>query len=350
MPSDSELKTRIDIDFIRAQGNGSTGRIWFVPPRQRVDSTMLDGVGVSVDVVNGRGSIDLVRLPVGTYRVIEQFKGRPDRWYDFALPLSAPTVVRYEEIVPVGPIPSRHTYVSTINGVAPDPTTGNIELEAIEGPPGPQGPEGDPGPQGIQGPEGDPGPQGIQGPEGDAGPPGARGPMAVFYPLEEYGYHSASDNLAAFRDSSPLDVIFFERHFVPAGEPIAKIATLVKTAGTRGAGAGGLNGFAIYSDDGQTLLFSSTNDDDMWNVAGEVVKLLSEAIPPQSTDKFYRCAMSCRGYDTPPGMNFATGCSAFTDLGGRRAFYSTATSWPASFNPATYGSSAGGYLPLILLG
>lgn len=48
-------------------------------------------------------------------------------------------------------------------------------LYALNGNPGPQGPQGDPGPQGPQGdpgPQGEPGPEGPEGPQGDAGPPG----------------------------------------------------------------------------------------------------------------------------------------------------------------------------------
>lgn len=192
MPLGSALTSKIDIDFTRAQGVASKGRIWFQPPRQKVGTTMLDGVAVPANLINGRATIDLARLPQGTYRVVEQLEGRPDRSYDFALPLSAPAVVQYEDIVQVVPVPVKHQYVSTINDVAPDLTTGNIVLESLQGPPGPQGPigpagpagangqDGAQGPQGIQGPEGDEGPQGIQGPPGPAGPAGQDGVLKAF--------------------------------------------------------------------------------------------------------------------------------------------------------------------------
>ncbi len=64
-----------------------------------------------------------------------------------------------------------------------DRTSNNVAVEilpsqCIECPPGPAGPQGEPGPQGIQGPKGDTGdtgPQGIQGPKGDTGDTGPQG-------------------------------------------------------------------------------------------------------------------------------------------------------------------------------
>ena len=180
MPLGSALTSKIDIDFTRAQGVASKGRILFQPPRQKVGTTMLDGVAVPAKLIGGRAIIDLARLPQGTYRVVEQLEGRPDRSYDFALPLSAPSVVQYENIVQVVPVPVKHQYVSTINGVAPDLTTGNIVLESLQGPPGPagpQGPIGPAGPAGANGQDGAQGPQGIQGPPGDEGLQGPIGPV-----------------------------------------------------------------------------------------------------------------------------------------------------------------------------
>ena len=56
---------------------------------------------------------------------------------------------------------------------------GNIDLEGIAGPTGPQGPKGDTGPQGETGPtgpKGDTGATGLQGPTGQQGPQGETGP------------------------------------------------------------------------------------------------------------------------------------------------------------------------------
>src|SRR5687768_8479213 len=204
MPLGSAPTSRIDIDYIRAQGKASTGRILFQPPRQPLDSTMLSNAAVAVDLYGGVGSVELVRLPAGTYKAIEQIDGLPQRSFDFALPLTAPAVLKYEDIVQVTPIPARFTYVAKINGILPDPTTGNITLESLEGPMGPQGEKGDkgdkgdPGDDGIDGtngldgengPKGDKGDPGDDGSDGAPGTPGADGEDASeLYPPSEAGY------------------------------------------------------------------------------------------------------------------------------------------------------------------
>lgn len=195
MPLGSAPTSKIDIDFTRAHGIASEGRIGFQPPRQKVGSTMLDGTIVYIALVTGVATVDLVRLPQGTYRVVEQLKGRPDRSYDFALPLSSPTVVQYEDIVAVQPVPAKHQYVSTINGVAPNPVTGNITLDTLEGPAGPEGPKGDkgdkgdagddgadgaPGTPGTNGTNGINGTNGVDGEDGAPGAPGRDGVLKAF--------------------------------------------------------------------------------------------------------------------------------------------------------------------------
>lgn len=173
------------------------------------------------------------------------------------------------------------------------------------------------------------------------------------YPLSEYGFHSASDELGLFRDSAAMQEAWFTRLLVPAGKTIAAVGAIVKVGGT--VGAGGLNGFSLWTDDGQTQLWTSPNDDTMWTTPGWVVKTLAEPVAAQANDRFIWVGMSSRGYSTPPVLPYVTGPAALTDGGGngvnrRRAFYSGATSWPTTFDPATYGSSSGGYNPLLLLG
>ena len=55
-------------------------------------------------------------------------------------------------------------------------TLGNCPPGAIEGPPGPPGPQGETGPAGPQGEAGPAGPAGPEGPQGEAGPMGPAGP------------------------------------------------------------------------------------------------------------------------------------------------------------------------------
>ena len=52
-----------------------------------------------------------------------------------------------------------------------------VKTGNIQGPPGEEGPQGEPGSMGPQGPQGDPGTQGPQGPQGEPGTQGAQGPQ-----------------------------------------------------------------------------------------------------------------------------------------------------------------------------
>jgi hypothetical protein len=130
MPLGSAPTSKIDIDFTRAQGVNSSGRILFRPPRQKLGTTMLSSHPVSVTVTNGQATVDLVRLPSGVYTVVEEIDGRPAVDFKFALPLTAAAEINYEDIAPVTTQPVTYTVVRTVNGVAPDPTTGNVVVEA----------------------------------------------------------------------------------------------------------------------------------------------------------------------------------------------------------------------------
>lgn len=336
MPLGSESISTIDIDFIRAQGTASEGRLWFRPPRQKVGDTMLDGVSAHVDVVNGKATIDLVRLPAGTYRVIEQFHGLPDRAFNFALPLTAPAVVNYEDIVPASPVPGNHTFVSTINGVPPDPTTGNIELEAIEGPQGPPGPPGSPG---------------QPGPPGSPGSPGEPGPSRPIFPLSAYssGWHSASINLDDARDAGVLGAVWLMRVFAAAGEPINTIGSFLKASGI--LGAGGENGFVIYNDTCTTEYFR-VDDDSIWTAASGPVNrpLGANAIPSQGTEIPYRVGVNVQGMSQLPDIPFLALPAAFTEGAERRCRYSDGVFPSVPFNPLTFGNPTNGYVPFVVFG
>lgn len=187
MPLGSTPKSKIEIDFTRAQGINSTGRILFQPARVRAGTTMISNYAVVVDIRDGVGSVELARLPSGTYRVREEIDGRPPYEFAFGLPLNSASVIQYEEIAAISSVPNTYTVVRTINGTAPDPVTGNVEISEIVGPPGPQGPVG---PQGAQGPIGPSGSDGLQGPPGPEGPPGidgAEGPAGEIGPQGPQG-------------------------------------------------------------------------------------------------------------------------------------------------------------------
>lgn len=163
-----------------------------------------------------------------------------------------------------------------------------------------------------------------------------------------YGYKTGSTDIDCVQGTATLGDIFYAKVFVPSGMAINKIGTIVKTAGI--VGAGGLNGFAIWSEDGQTQIFTSSTNN-QWTSNGDVsVNLGGSAIAAQPTDKYYICAFASKGYSTPPVMLFNILDSVLTDGPVRRSWYSGDSAWPATLNPATHGNPASGYVPLIMLG
>jgi hypothetical protein len=128
MPLGSAPTSKIDIDFTRAQGLPSSGQIIFRPTRLNIGTTMISTDPVVVDVVNGVGSVNLVRLPFGTYKVREIIDGTSPYEFSFALPLSAPDTIRYETIAPAVAILPYSTVPRSVNGQKPDPITGDIEI------------------------------------------------------------------------------------------------------------------------------------------------------------------------------------------------------------------------------
>ena len=184
MPLGSAPTSTIDIDFTRAQGDDSSGRITFQPNRIKIGTTIISSYPVVVEVKKGVGSVSLVRLPVGRYHVREEIDGRTPYEYSFALPENAATVINYEDIAAVGPMPAYFTYAKSVNGVLPNPTTGNVVISGGVGPQGPPGPPGEDGIDGVDGidgsdgmpgADGEDGAQGIQGIQGIPGTPGAPG-------------------------------------------------------------------------------------------------------------------------------------------------------------------------------
>lgn len=170
--------------------------------------------------------------------------------------------------------------------------------------------------------------------------------------LALYGYHSCTSHISSFRSEfGQNNEIWIARILVRAGRAISKIGTFVKTAGT--LGGGGTNGFAIASDDGSTLLFSVDNDN-LWTSAGEVsVNLGGSAIAAQTTDKYYRVQMSVHGYSAAPSVLLNQGDHAvLSDYQGRARFANASVGYQSGggYNPVTFGTSTGGFYPLIMLG
>ena len=175
------------------------------------------------------------------------------------------------------------------------------------------------------------------------------------YPLSAYGFFSASAAVEVFTSNGPASSFHATRIFVPANRQIVGMGTIVRTAGT--LGAGGVNGFAVYEDDG-TLAASTVSDDNLWTSTGWRTKAFASPIAAQSSDRFVYGCMLHNGYSASPGILYNILGNGVTGVSGggygvpnhRRFFYNNSvSSWPASFDPATYGIEPAGYMPLIAL-
>lgn len=262
MPLGSAVRTKIDIDFTRAQGVNSSGQITFSPRRQRVGTTMLSTYPVTVQIVDGVGSVDLIRLPAGTYHVREEIDGRPAWDFDFSLPLDSPDIIQYELIASVSVPPIVYTVVRTVNGVTPNPTTGNVVVPAgvgPEGPPGPPGSDGEDGavgPAGEQGPPGPPGSPGAPGADGEDGAVGPQGPVGPSLDLMALRYGCKALTMSpvslsptdTFLQMSPNRLYAF-RMRIQSGQLISKVRLPIKAPA---AGAGQVH-FGVYNEDHSQL-------------------------------------------------------------------------------------------------
>lgn len=462
MPLGAAAKSTINIDFTRAQGTNSSGKILFAPPRVVVGTTVLSTRAVVANISDGVGTIDLVRLPAGTYHVTEMIDNQEPYEWDFSLPLAAAATIEYETIAAVSPVPAIYTAVRTVNGVPPDPTTGNIEVAGggsstldgltdvvIVAPANGHclvfdGADArwenrsltaadvgasatghthtvaqitdfltavdarvqlivDAAPAALdtlnelaaalgddsnfhstvtnalagkislsvvdaagdlvvgtgdntvsrlaKGNDGqvltvvsgslqyaDPAPSGLAYDPGDD-------------ILSFYGYHSCTAQVDSFDQTFPQNNELWQGTVVVrAGRPFSKIATWVNVAGI--VGAGGTNGFAVTSEDGQVLHYS-VDDDTLWTSTGLREKFLGgSAIPPQATDKKYRVQICVQGFSSAPEMLLSvTGRAMLTNFNGRSRFQGGVgfQSGPG-YDPVTFGATTSGASPFVMVG
>lgn len=170
---------------------------------------------------------------------------------------------------------------------------------------------------------------------------------AAIYPLGAYGFVSASGPMENFTANSTFNN-WTVRMFVPGGKAVTAVLVAVNTAGT--LGAGGLNGFAVYSDDGTAQLGITPTDNRLWDSVGWRTASLGMPIAAQSADAYVRVVVAVNGYTASPYIPYAViGASdgLFLNRQSRRTAYLGGLSvFPASFNPATYGTLTN-YLPFI---
>jgi hypothetical protein len=175
------------------------------------------------------------------------------------------------------------------------------------------------------------------------------------YPLEEgYGFHSASASPDVAKGTSWFSG-WQVRIWVPAHKAISKVGIFVSAAA---AGTATLAGFAIYSDDGQTLLGQATSGS-AFQTTGLPEMSLVTPIVAQATGRFVRVLVTNNYSPTSPECTFMieggpVGGVISNSVSVRSAYFSPLSSFPASFNPSTGAGLSGwtrtNYLPIILLG
>jgi len=172
-----------------------------------------------------------------------------------------------------------------------------------------------------------------------------------YYPPQGYGFFSVSEAVTLCKNASAASTatLMLVRVWVPAGQSISSVSALVSSVGT--LGAGGVNGFAIYTDAG-VLVSSTTSNDNLWTSTGWRTATFSSAIAVQTTNRFVYVGILVNGYSSGPTLRWFN-CES-DDLVGpgvgvtnRRSFYNGGpTTFPASFNPASYGT-LNSFIPLV---
>lgn len=176
---------------------------------------------------------------------------------------------------------------------------------------------------------------------------------AGYYPISAMGFCAIAAAPETFTGDSSLSTgdFFVPRMWVPGGQPIARAAVHIHTAGTF-ASDGLFNGAVVFDDAGNQLGISADTPT-LWAAAGWRNVALTATIAPQAAGRFVRVGFMCRGW-TGTHLWFS---SPFADVlnGGittthRRNIVQTGTTAvPASINPATFGT-ASSFVPPFALG
>jgi hypothetical protein len=196
--------------------------------------------------------------------------------------------------------------------------------------------------------------QGVTKQYGDAATLDAK--RSYDYPLDQYGLVGSSlhpDNVGPTTTFSvTVNTIEIYRIYVPANAVITGAVAYVFTAGTT-PGASNDSGYCLYPDDGSTQTAKTVNDYTLFTTNGWRAKAFPSPVAAQSVGRFVRLALLHTCTTTP---KFAFGnvfSSAFYNgnaLGAthrRGVFATSTTTFPASFNPATFGTLDN---PMLLLG
>lgn len=172
-----------------------------------------------------------------------------------------------------------------------------------------------------------------------------------YYPLTGYGsFHSASCNPTDVSSTGTLSGGWTARIWMKGGLPITRVGTIVLAAAS---GDIGFNAFAIYSDDGTSLLGQTADDATFWTTAGIRSINLVTPIAASATGRFVRIMMA-NAFTTVPSIGYCVtannpGVINGTGLQRRSVFHAGVSSFASTIDPTSLGTATE-FLPLFFLG
>lgn len=169
-----------------------------------------------------------------------------------------------------------------------------------------------------------------------------------YYPSHAYGFFSMSGPPVAFENSSYTgdNFVQFTRLWVPPNKAINGVGLVIMTSGVADVAAGIANGLAVYSDSGSLLAVKSGGAAFWTSVPGWRTLTFDSPVAAQATGRFVYFALLVQGYpvtnpflmykDTPvEALNGGVGVT------NRRHFFNSGvTSFPASVDTLTYGTTS----------
>lgn len=178
--------------------------------------------------------------------------------------------------------------------------------------------------------------------------------MDQVFPLSGYGLRAASGDPLQWMAVAGLsnNTLFLARTWIPAGTPITNLWCAVRDAGVHDGSTAG-NRLGLYTDAG-TLVDQTPDDPTLWTSNGwRGGALVGGAVAPQGAGRFVYISPLARGMTTPANIPFPSGATdsqiAWFGTGlqtHRRAIILSASSFPASFDPASAGSSTT-FVPMV---
>ncbi len=176
-----------------------------------------------------------------------------------------------------------------------------------------------------------------------------------YYPPSGYGLTALSIDPGICQNASGVsgNTIWGTRLWIPAGVAINNLWAAVHQAGTY-ATSGTPNMLAAYDDTGNPISGCATpNSNALWTTVGWVGGAVGTPAGAQAAGRFVYVLAIVGGmtnlyWGFAPGASDANAAYASTGPAGgnRRSFYVAASALPASFNPATYGTSTGYLTPV----